>query len=142
MAWLKWPRWLVATEQPKEASPEAPDACYDDDVLAQVVLAAVKKTLRGYSSIDTGFPGDLEREEREIARLRAWYETIPNRRVRNEYERWCNYHQRGVNDARAELINEKRKREAREYEEKNRKLWDGVYACQASGSIPTPPERP
>lgn len=138
MSLLHWLSKKITTEVP------TPAVCTTDPhVLAQVVLAAVKTTVRGYSRVNPGISlADLDAEEREIARLRAWAMTLTDRRIRNEYFRWLEYFKKGLIEARKQLLSPDlgREKQHREWQENNDKLWAAVHECQVSGSVPTPPE--
>jgi hypothetical protein len=140
MAWLKWPKWLVATEQ---RDTDAPEAC-STEVLNMMVLRTLHKTLRGYNDVNArnAKSADLDREQDEINRITDWARTLLDLRVRKEYFGWLDFFQRGLNEARKELSTEKGKTAQEKWSQKQDEFFAKVRDCETTNPIPTPPERP
>lgn len=118
-------------------------ACSNGTDLA--VYHQLQKTLRGYNSLNAWIekpPKDvLDKEQREIDRIRAWLKTAQlHPCVRSEYNQWLDYYyQNGLDEAYKEIREHGEAREMEQFEADGRRDEENARQLINGGKIPAPP---
>ena len=82
---------------------------------------------------------ELDQEQQEIARLRAWVKTLDRVAVRRVFREWLAFAQSGLNEARREMRHGARRRSLDEDRTKARA--DQQRAEALAATLPEPPPR-
>lgn len=136
---------LLETHGPAPAPP-APTVC-EGEVLDHVILRYLLKTLSGYNEYSISISGiklpQIEKEQAEITRLRAWaLAQNMDPKVYKAYTKWLDHFWRGSEEARTALARRAPSpsdEEMRAFRAQSALRDKMVEQCLQAGTVPVPP---
>jgi hypothetical protein len=132
--------WFRSRSRKQEDEPELPYLGLEFAVLRKVEQALGKR----YSDLDVWLSHytitveQLDAEQEKITSLRKWATTLSDRPVRNQYLRWLEYYERGLNDAQHELRTRSKEKSQQKYGTRMEKEFEGARLL--ADRIPSPPK--